>query len=73
VGFTWARQYGARIVKDFGKKAAIGFALESPETLNVSGGGLSSTTGPGVVYQVAGSPAGCSTIKPITASTTFPT
>jgi hypothetical protein len=54
VGFTWARQYGARIVKDFGKKAAIGFALESSETLNVGGGGLSSTTGPGVVYQLAG-------------------
>ena len=54
VGFTWARQYGARLVKDFGKKAAIGVSLESPQTLSIGGGGLSGTTGPGVVYQIAG-------------------
>ena len=53
-GFTWERQYGARLVKDFGKKAAIGFALEEPQTLTVGGGGLSATTGPGVVYQLPG-------------------
>jgi hypothetical protein len=53
-GFTWERQYGARIVKDFGKKAAVGFALEEPQTLTVGGGGLSATTGPGVVYQLPG-------------------
>ncbi|HKR30460.1 MAG TPA: hypothetical protein VJT08_08285 [Terriglobales bacterium] len=58
VGFTWARQGGVRIVKDFGKKAAIGFSLESPQTLNVGGGGLSSTTGPGVVFQVTGQTGG---------------
>lgn len=54
VGFTWARQYGARIVKDFGKKAAVGFSIEEPQTLNVAGGGLSAATGPGVVYQLPG-------------------
>jgi len=53
-GFSWERQYGARIVKDFGKKAAIGFAVEEPQTLTVGGGGLSTTTGPGVVYQLPG-------------------
>ena len=58
VGFTWARQGGVRLVKDFGKKAAIGFSLESPQTLNVGGGGLSSTTGPGVVFQVTGQTGG---------------
>ena len=58
VGFTWARQGGVRVVKDFGKKAAIGFSLESPQTLNVGGGGLSSTTGPGVVFQVTGQTGG---------------
>lgn len=58
VGFTWERQYGARIVKDFGKKAAIGLSLENPETLNLGGGGLSSTTGPGVVFQIAGQTGG---------------
>lgn len=58
VGFTWARQGGVRVVKDFGKKAAIGLSLESPQTLNVGGGGLSSTTGPGVVFQVTGQTGG---------------
>lgn len=53
-GFTWERQYGARVVKEFGKKAAIGFAAEQPQTLTVGGGGLSTTTGPGVVYQLPG-------------------
>ena len=30
VGFTWARQYGFRVVKDFGK-AAVGFSVEAPQ------------------------------------------
>jgi len=58
VGFTWARQGSVRIVKDFGKKAAIGVSLENPQTLSVGGGGLSSTTGPGVVFQIAGQTGG---------------
>jgi len=53
-GFSWERQYGARLVKDFGKKAAIGFAVEEPQTLNIGGGGLSTTAGPGVVFQIPG-------------------
>jgi hypothetical protein len=53
-GFTWERQYGARVVKDFGKKAALGFSIEEPQMLNVGGGGLSGTTGPGAVFQLTG-------------------
>ena len=32
VGFTWARQYGFRVTKDFGSKVAVGFSIESPQT-----------------------------------------
>ena len=31
VGFTWARQYGFRVVKDFGGKLAIGVSVEGPQ------------------------------------------
>jgi hypothetical protein len=31
VGFTWARQYGFRVVKDFGGKFAIGVSVEGPQ------------------------------------------
>jgi hypothetical protein len=40
VGFSWARQYGARMVKDFGGKAAIGVAVEAPEA-SIGGRGFS--------------------------------
>ncbi len=43
VGFTWARQYGARFVKDFGGKFALGFALEAPQA-TIGGRGFSSVT-----------------------------
>ena len=42
VGFTWARQYGFRVVKDFGK-FAIAAAIESPQT-TIGGRGFSSVT-----------------------------
>ena len=32
VGFTFARQYGFRVTKDFGNKFAVGFAIEAPQT-----------------------------------------
>jgi len=32
VGFTWARQYGFRVTKNFGDKFAIAFAAEGPQT-----------------------------------------
>jgi hypothetical protein len=43
VGFTWARQYGFRIVKDFGGKFALGVAIEAPQA-TVGGRGFSSVT-----------------------------
>jgi hypothetical protein len=43
VGFTWARQYGARFVKDFGGKFALGFAVEGPQA-TIGGRGFSSVT-----------------------------
>ncbi len=39
-GFVWTRQYGFRVVKDLGKKAAFGISAENAETLNPGGNGL---------------------------------
>jgi hypothetical protein len=43
VGFTWARQYGFRVVKDFGGKFALGFAIEAPQA-TIGGRGFSTVT-----------------------------
>jgi len=43
VGFTWARQYGFRVVKDFGGKFALGLSIEAPQA-TVGGRGFSSVT-----------------------------
>jgi hypothetical protein len=43
VGFTWARQYGLRVVKDFGGKFALGFSVEGPQA-TIGGRGFSSVT-----------------------------
>lgn len=43
VGFTWARQYGFRAVKDFGGKFAVGFSVEGPQA-TVGGRGFSTFT-----------------------------
>jgi hypothetical protein len=32
VGFSWARQYGIRVVKNFGNRIWLGAALENPQT-----------------------------------------
>jgi hypothetical protein len=38
VGFSWARQYGFRVVKDFGDKFWLGLSLENPQaTLTTHG------------------------------------
>lgn len=45
VGFTWARQYGFRVVKDFGGKFALGLSVEGPEaTIGGRGFSLATTT-----------------------------
>lgn len=41
VGFSWARQYGLRLVQDFGGKFALGVAVEGPQA-TVGGRGFSS-------------------------------
>lgn len=38
VGFSWARQYGFRITKNFSNKAWFGFSVENPQT--TTGGSL---------------------------------
>ena len=43
VGFTWARQYGMRFVKDFGDKFALGISIEAPQA-TIGGRGFSSVT-----------------------------
>jgi hypothetical protein len=43
VGFTWARQYGFRAVKDFGGKFALGLSVEGPQA-TLGGRGFSTFT-----------------------------
>jgi hypothetical protein len=45
VGFSWERQYGFRVVKDFGGKFAVGVAVEGPQaTIGGRGFSLATTT-----------------------------
>ena len=45
VGFTWARQYGFRVVKDFGGKFALAVSVEGPQaTIGGRGFSLATTT-----------------------------
>jgi len=43
VGFTWARQYAFRVVKDFGGKFALGLSVEGPQA-TLGGRGFTSLT-----------------------------
>ena len=55
VGFTWARQYGFRVVKDFGGKFALAASVEGPQA-TIGGRGftaLTSTSATGVVTTVS--------------------
>jgi hypothetical protein len=53
VGFTWARQYGFRVVKDFGGKFALGVAVEAPQaTIGGRGFSLVTTINPGAAPTV---------------------
>lgn len=55
VGFTWARQYGFRVVKSFGDKVAIGASIEAPQA-TVGGRGFSSvvTSNAGITTATGG-------------------
>src|SRR5437868_10109157 len=61
VGFSWARQYGFRVTKDFGDKVWVGFSVENPQTLltthgNPTGTTASATPPPGSVPGTAPTP-----------------
>jgi len=43
VGFNWERQYGFRVVKDFGGKFALGLSVEGPQA-TIGGRGFSAVT-----------------------------
>ena len=43
VGFSWERQYGFRVTKDFGGKFALGLAVEGPQA-TIGGRGFSTVT-----------------------------
>ena len=43
VGFAWERQYGFRVVKDFGGKLALGVSVEGPQA-TIGGRGFSTVT-----------------------------
>jgi hypothetical protein len=48
VGFSWARQYGLRVVKNFGNKAWVGVAIENPQaTVTTHGNGANFLIGSG--------------------------
>jgi len=53
VGFSWARQYGFRVVKNISNKFWAGFAVEEAQTLNIGGHNL-----PALLYQQAGNGGG---------------
>jgi hypothetical protein len=38
VGFSFARQYGLRVVKNFNNEFWLGFSVENPQTTNLGGG-----------------------------------
>ncbi|HYY68252.1 MAG TPA: hypothetical protein VE734_00835 [Terriglobales bacterium] len=40
VGFSWARQFGFRVTKNFHDKVWLGFSVENAQTLNLGGGGF---------------------------------
>jgi hypothetical protein len=51
VGFTWARQYGFRVVKDFGGKFALGLSVEGPQA-TLGGRGFTTFTSTSAVGAV---------------------
>src|SRR5579864_734938 len=55
VGFNWARQYGFRVVQNFGNKLAVGFSVEGPQA-TIGGRGFSSvvTSTSGITTATAG-------------------
>ena len=46
VGYTWARQYAFRVVKDFGGKFALAMSIEGPRLLSADGFSTVTTINP---------------------------
>jgi len=40
VGFSWLRQYGFRVVRNFNNKIWVGFSVENAQNTNLGGGGF---------------------------------
>lgn len=67
VGFSWARQYGFRVVTDFGGKFALGVAIEGPQatiggrgfsSVATSNAGVTTTTGGNTILDAPGAGGG---------------
>jgi hypothetical protein len=67
VGFSWARQYGFRVAKDFGGKFALAAAIEGPQAtvggrgfsnLTTSTSGITTTTAGNTILNAIGSGGG---------------
>lgn len=67
VGFSWARQYGLRVVQDFGGKFALGVAVEAPQatiggrgfsSVATSTAGVTTTTGGNTILNAPGAGGG---------------
>jgi len=67
VGFTWEREYGFRVVKDFGGKFALGVAVEGPQatiggrgfsSVVTSNAGITTATGGNTILDAPGAGAG---------------
>ena len=67
VGFSWARQYGARITKNFGNKVWLGFSVEqSTPTLTVHGNPTAVSGGTAVCITAACTGTGVATVNAVT-------
>lgn len=62
VGFNWARQAQLRVVKSFGKLAAVGISLEEPQTAGI----LSSNPGAGSGTTTSAAGSGSGLLNPST-------
>ena len=54
VGFSWARQYGFRVAKDFADKAWLGFSVEDSQINSIGGGGFNNNFVVGSVGNTGG-------------------
>lgn len=61
-GFSWARQYGFRVVKSFNNKAFLGFSIEGPQT-TFGGHGFSNITTASTTNTAAGALITTSTVQ----------